>query len=103
MAETKPAAERIRPAPAPTVSPEVDAAAAAILPGRDFSVDPAAVSGTRLAVAAAQIRRDGRTYQPGQPVRIDYRAYLELVPVAAIVVEPWDSLPEASDPAPAQA
>ena len=79
-------------------APRVPGVTRRVLPRRDFAVDPDSVKGHRYATAAAQLRRDGLTYQPGQEVRVDYRAYVELVPVAGILADPWDKLPEAPEP-----
>lgn len=69
-----------------------------VLPRSEFRVDPDTVPGHRYATAAAQLRRNGLTYQPGEDVPVDFRAYSELVPVAAILADPWHRLPDAPSP-----
>lgn len=64
-----------------------------ILPLGRPSLDPDTVPGRRMATAAAQVRRDGRSYAPGESFPIDFRAHSELVPIGAILATPWDELP----------
>jgi len=46
-----------------------------ILPLGRPSLDPDTVPGRRMATAAAQVRRDGRSYAPGETFPIDFRAH----------------------------
>lgn len=69
-----------------------------VLPRSEFRVDPDTVPGHRYATAATQLRRNGRTYQPGVEVKVDFRAYSQLVAVGAIVADPWHDLPHAEGP-----
>ena len=78
-------AERRRPRPPVTRD---------VLPRTDFLVDPDSVPGHRYATVATQLRRDGFTYQPGQRVKLDFRAHSQLVPIGAILAEDWHDLPE---------
>lgn len=68
-----------------------------VLPRSEFRVDPDTVPGHRYATAAAQLRRNGKTYQAGVGVRVDFRAYSQLVAVGAIVADPWHDLEVAVD------
>ena len=65
-----------------------------ILPRTDLPVDPDSVPGHRYATVATQLRRDGLTYQPGERVKVDFRAHSQLVPIGAILPAPWHGLPE---------
>lgn len=69
-----------------------------VLPRSEFRVDPDTVPGHRYATAAAQLRRDGKTYQPGVEVPVDFRAYSQLVAVGAIIADPWHRLEHAPAP-----
>ena len=69
-----------------------------VLPRSEFRVDPDTVPGHRYATAAAQLRRNGKTYQAGVPVAVDFWAYSQLVAVGAIVADPWHYLEDAPDP-----
>lgn len=60
--------------------------------GRGLTVDAAAVTGKRWARTATTVKRDGRTYPPGEPVLLDYAGYVELVAIAAITDVPWREL-----------
>ena len=68
-----------------------------VLPLAAPTVDPDMVSGLKVATAAAQVRRDGRSYRPGETFEIDFRAHSELVPIGAIVAVPWHELPDADE------
>lgn len=68
-----------------------------VLPRSEFRVDPDTVPGHRYATVAAQLRRNGKTYQAGTEVRVDFRAYSQLVAVGAIVADPWHDLEMALD------
>ena len=65
-----------------------------ILPLSAPVIDPASVPGQKLATAAAQVRRDRRSYKPGETFPIDYRAFTELTPIGAIEATPWHDLPD---------
>lgn len=82
---------------AEVLEPRVPAITKDVLPRSEFRVDPDTVPGHRYATAAAQLRRDGRTYQPGVEVKVDYRAYSQLVAIGAIVADPWHRLEMALD------
>lgn len=77
--------------------PRVPPVSKDILPRSEFRVDPDTVPGHRYATVAAQLRRDGKTYQAGTEVRVDFRAYSQLVAVGAIVADPWHHLEMALD------
>ena len=74
--------------------PRVPGVTRDVLPRTDHLVDPDTVPGHRYATVASQLRHNHLTYQPGQTVRIDFRAYSQLVPVGAILPTPWRDLPE---------
>ena len=64
----------------------------AILPLAEPKLDPSLVPGVKLATAAAQVRRGGRSYAPGEKVPIDFKAHSELTAAGVIVAEPWHDM-----------
>jgi len=78
-------------------APRVPAVTKDVLPRTDYAVDPDSVPGFRYATAANQVRRDGLTRQPGHKVKIDYRGYVELVAIGAILPTPWAQLPKTDE------
>lgn len=83
---------------AEVLEPSVPPVTKDVLPRSEFRVDPDTVPGHRYATAAAQLRRNGKTYQPGVDVPVDFRAYSQLVAVGAIVADPWHRLDDAPAP-----
>ncbi|MGX5776512.1 hypothetical protein [Methylorubrum zatmanii] len=55
-------------------------------------VDAAKIREIRIAQAATQILRDGKSYRAGEPVPVDFAAYTELVGIGAIVKDRWADL-----------
>lgn len=75
-------------------APRVPAVTKEVLPRTDRAVDPDTVPGHRYAKATGQVRRDGLTYQAGEPIKVDFRAHSELLIIGSIEDTPWSRLPE---------
>ncbi len=69
----------------------------AILPLAEPKLDPSLVPGVKTATAAAQVRRGGRSYAPGEKLPIDFKAHTELTAAGVIVAETWHDLPDHDD------
>lgn len=57
--------------------------------GAQVAVDPDDIPGTRKLEALTTILRDGRTYAPGELIRLDFRGYEELVAIGAVPPIDW--------------
>lgn len=60
-------------------------------------IDANRVGGRRLVTAATKILHDGRGYEAGDELPVDFASYTELVQIGAVVATRWDRLEPEDD------